>query len=90
MRYYYSVPLHIRGVSYHPNFPHLAGHAEVAQLAVPVAVQQKVAALDVSMDQLLTVQVFQRFCSLDHMSPRPNIAQHTPVIYKQRLFAARG
>lgn len=44
--------------------PHLAGHAEIAQLAVPVPVQQKIAALDVSMDQLLTVQVLQRLCSL--------------------------
>lgn len=43
---------------------YLTRHAEIAEFAMPVAVQQKIAAFDVAMYELLAVQVLKGLCSL--------------------------
>lgn len=43
---------------------HLPGHSEIAQLAMPVPIEQKIAALDVPVDELLAVQIFKSLCPL--------------------------
>lgn len=62
-------------------FAHLTRHTEVAELAMPVRIQQKVAALYVPVNELLAVQVLQRFCPLYNKKNQGDRMHYNTVIF---------